>query len=126
MLVVLVSVQPERLGELAGSRAKITRLLRGPAAREHELDPLGRLQRTKQDRRAVSPPPADDVEAMVHPVGVVHVGVTASEVHGLVARGAAALVRVRGSVARSEIRLDLDDDTCQPPAVKHAHQPLPQ
>src|SRR4029453_7583280 len=63
----------------------------------------------------------DDVDAVVHAVGEVDVGVAGVAEHDGVARRAPALAAVRGGVVR--VGLDLDDAAAQDLAVALAAEP---
>ena len=62
------------------------------------------------------------VEAVVHPVDKVHVGVPRGSEHDPVPRGLAE-AGVRRSVVRPEVRLDLDDTADPPPGGVVADKP---
>ena len=64
---------PERLGELAGAGAEVLDALEA-AARAHQLDPVERLERPDQHRRADVLGLRHRVQQRVHPVGEVDVG----------------------------------------------------
>ena len=70
---VEVELDAERLRELARPRAEVLDALEA-AARAHQLDPLERLERPDQHRRADALRLADGVEQRVDAVGAVDVG----------------------------------------------------
>ena len=70
---VVLELDPERLRELARSRAQSLEPLE-PAPLPHQLDAVQRLERADQHRGADALGLADCVEQRVDPVGAVHVG----------------------------------------------------
>jgi hypothetical protein len=82
-------------------------------ARTHQLDAIEWLDGTHEHGGRLSGRLGDDVQAVVHPVDKVHVGMSRRPEHRRVA-GRAAEARVRRAVVGADVRLDLDDRAGSP------------
>ena len=99
----------------------------GPApVRRHPLLPFDRLPGPDQHGAADVLLPGHRVQAPVHAVDEVDVGVPAGQVEALVARRAPASPGVAGAVGRAQIGLGLDQPEHQALAVQLADQPAPE
>jgi len=91
----------------------------------HEIDADVRLERANENGVRHSGSSGDEIEAMVHSVREVDVGVTRLAEHHRVARGLAT-ERMTGRIFRSTVSLDLDDSSSDPPAGGIMNQHPPQ
>ena len=107
-------VNLQRLSELrrSGAEVRILEALRRDsrrAAASHLFQTRHGLQGSDQTRRRHALRIRNHVEAPVHPVHEVHVGVAAIQPHGRVSLRPSAAVAVGGLVLDAEVGLDLDD-----------------
>ena len=82
--------------------------MQGRSAVTHQVQALERLDRAHQDRGRAAHRFGNDVEAVVHPVDKVHVGMARRPEHRPVAGGRPE-ARVRCPVVNADVGLDLDD-----------------
>ena len=75
------AIDRKRLGQLRRARTEVALVVRDPTIRKHLVDPLGGLERPQQHCHAVAGLAAYDVEAMVHPIGQIHIGMAAGQIH---------------------------------------------
>ena len=101
-------VDGKSLCELGGAGTKLSIQLE-PSAASHLIEAGDGLECANQTRRGHFLSVRDDVEAPMHPVDEIHVGVTAVEPHGGISLRAAAVVAMAGAIGNTKVGLDLDD-----------------
>ena len=99
----------ERHGEFGRARCQVLYLARGRPAPAHEVEPHHRFERANQDATGRAGGFADQIEALIHPIDKVDVGVARRPEDHFRARGDAPR-GVGGLVARGEVRFGLHDD----------------
>src|SRR6266516_7684232 len=98
--------QAQRLGQAAGPAREVPRAAGGPA-RGHRIDPEDGLPSAQQDSLGHARRRADDVDAVVHPVGEVDVEMPGWTEHHRVAWRPAAVGVAGGILAGAVVGLDL-------------------
>jgi len=99
----------ERQGDFGGARREVLEFARGRPASAHEVQPRDRFEGANQDASSSAGRFADQVEALIHPVNEVNVGVAGRPEDDLGARGDAAC-RVGGLVVCAEVGFGFDND----------------
>src|SRR5947208_3029703 len=121
---VELAADGEGLADLARSSGEIARP-GGPAPAPvlpHPLFPLDRLARPQEHGAARVRLSGDGIQAEVHAIDHVDVGVSPGEIEALVARGPAAGPGVARAVGLAEIGFRFDETEHQPLTVQLAYQ----
>ena len=121
---ILFARDTERLAEPPRPRAKQA-IADGPASRAHLVEAARRLERPQQNGGGKALRLADEIQAPVHAVRPVDVGVATRQEHRAVPRRAAVAVRMRRLVVRV-VGLDLDDHPADAVDVQLRADQLPR